>query len=301
MVHDSQMWFGNFLFRSLKLSLIVTLYWLPVLVVVNYAAYAIFMFFQSEPLALGMVVILLVQPYFVIQGILAVRGGMMALEVTNGADLAMLGTVTVRVMRFNLTMMWVVIALFGLASTILGLRLLESDFISQFMQAKEVSSIWDITAFIRLIGEFPVFLLGGWIFGFCIAIGLMGVSIAGAAAMAASRPPNHHTIWGIAAEFLNLFLLSLTLIFLPFVVFVFAIGGIDATLADIATLAPIMQYCSAGYVLWAICALSAGIALAYSITLVTDEEKHAAMLAAAGGMMRETVDLKSLRESRMKK
>lgn len=301
MVHDSRMWFGNFLFRSLKLSLIVSLYWLPVLVVVNYAAYAIFLFFQSEPLALGMVVILLVQPYFVIQGILAVRGGMMALEVTNGADIAMLGTVTVRVMRFNLMLMWVVITLFGLGSTITALRLMDSDFISQFMQAKEISSIWDITAFIRLIGEFPLFLLGGWIFGFCIAVGLMGVSIAGASAMAASRPPNHHSIWGIASEFLNLFLLSLLLTFLPFVAFVFATGGLETTLGDLTNLAPFVQYGTAGYVLWTVCALSAGIALAYSITLVTDEEKHQAMLAVAGGARQESVDLKSLRESRMKK
>ncbi|MHA1128122.1 MAG: hypothetical protein ACTSRN_04110, partial [Alphaproteobacteria bacterium] len=298
MVHDSLMWFGNFLFRSLKLSLIVTLYWLPVLVVVNYAAYAIFLFFQSEPLALGMIVILLIQPYFVIQGILAVRGGMMVLGVTNGADLAMLGTVTFRVMRFNLTMMWIVIMLFGLASTITGLRILGSDFIDQFMQAKQISSIWDITAFFHLIGEFPLFLLGGWIFGFCVAIGLMGVSTAGAAAMAASRPPNHHSIWGIAAEFLNLFLLALVIMFLPFVVFVFALNGFDTTLGDLVNLTPVIQYSTAGYVLWTVCALSAGIALAYSITLKTDAEKHEAMLAAAGGMTRETVDLKSLRESR---
>lgn len=297
------MWFLPFFFRSLRLSLTVTLYWLPVLLIVNYAAYSIFLFFKDEPVALGMIIILLVQPYFVIQGILAVRGGMMGLGVTNGADLGMLPTVTFRVMRFNLSLMWVVITLFGLATTITGLRLIESDFIAQFIQAKDVSSMFELTAFIRLIGEFPLFLLGGWIFGFCVAIGLMGVSIAGASAMAAARPPNHHSIWGIASEFLNLFLLSLLLMFAPFVFFVIFAGGIDTTLGDLADLSSVFLYSSAVFVLWTVCAISAGIALAYSITLTTEAEDREAMMTAMGGsgVTQEKVDLKSLRASRMKK
>ena len=294
------MWFGSFLVRSIWLSLTVALFWLPVLVIVGYGVRFLFEIFQNEPIALGMVIVLSVQPILVLLAVFAIRGGMMALKVTRGTDLNSLGVVVFRISRFNLPLMWGVTILFGLATTITGLRLLNSEFITEFQQAKEVESMRDIAFLIDLIGQFPVFLIGGWLLGSCVAFALLGVSIAAQSARAAVKPPNHHSIWGMASEFVNLFILSLALIIIPFIASVFAIGT-DATLVDLTTLDPIIFYGALGYGTWAICALAAGAALAYSLTLESTERKHQEILDAIGGGAQPSVDLKSLRQSRMKK
>jgi len=300
MVHDSRMWFGNFFIRSLWLSLTVALFWLPVLVIFGYGVRFVVEIFQNEPIALGMVIVLSAQPILVLLAVFAIRGGMMALKVTRGTDLNSLGVVVFRISRLNLPLMWGVTILFGLATTVTGLRLLESDFIEEFQRAKAVESMRDIAFLIDLIGQFPVLLIGGWLLGACIAFALLGVSIAAQSARAAVKAPNHHSIWGMASEFVNLLILSLVLIIIPFIVGVSAIG-IDATLADLTDLDTVVFYGALGYGTWAICALAAGAALAYSLTLKATEQKHQEILAAIGGAAQPKVDLKSLRQSRMKK
>ena len=210
------MWFGSFFLRTLWLSLVVALFWLPVLVIFGYGVFFLFEIFQNEPIALGMIIILTLQPVMVLLAIFAIRGGMMALNVTRGTELHSLGKIVFRISRFNLPLMWTVTTLFGLGTTITGLRLMNSEFITDFQRAKEIDSMRDIARFFDVLGEFPVSMLGGWLFGACIAFALLGVSVAGASAMAAVKPPNHHTIWGIASQFINLFLLSMVLIMLPF-------------------------------------------------------------------------------------
>jgi hypothetical protein len=294
------MWFGSFLIRSIWLSLTVALFWLPVLVIFGYGVRFIFEIFQNEPIALGMVIILSIQPVLVLLAVFAIRGGMMALKVTRGTDLNSLGVVVFRISRFNLPLMWAVTTLFGLATTITGLRLLNSEFIAEIQRAKEIESMRDIAFLIDLVGQFPVFLIGGWLLGACVAFALLGVSVAAQSARAAVKAPNHHTIWGMASEFTNLFILSLLLIILPFVAAVFAIGT-DATLVDLTTLNPIAFYGAIGYGTWTVCALAAGAALGYSLTLESTERKHQEILDAIGGAAEPQVDLKSLRQSRMKK
>lgn len=294
------MWFGSFFIRSVWLSLVVALFWLPVLVIFGYGVKFLLDILQNEPIALGMLIILLIQPVLILLAIFAIRGGMMALKVTRGTDLNSLGAVVFRIARFNLPLMWAVTVLFGLATTITGLRLLSSDFIAEFQRAKDVESMRDIAFLIDLIGQFPVFLIGGWLLGACIAFALLGVSVAAQSARAAVKPPNHHSIWGMASEFVNLLILSLGLVIIPFIAAVFAIGT-DATLVDLTKLDPIAFYGALGYGTWAICALAAGAALAYSLTLKTTERKHQEILDAIGGAAEPEVDLKSLRQSRMKK
>ena len=300
MVHDSQMWFGKFFLRSLWLSLTVALFWLPVLVIFGYDVRFVFEIFQNEPIALGMVIVLSIQPIIVLLAVFAIRGGMMALKVTRGTDLNSLGVVVFRISRFNLPLMWGVTVLFGLATTVTGLRLLNSEFIAEFQRAKEIESMRDIAFLIELIGQFPVFLIGGWLLGACVAFSLLGVSVAAQSARAAVKPPNHHSIWGMASEFANLLILSLVLVIVPFIATVFSIGT-DAALADLTKLDPFLFYGALGYGTWAICALAAGAALAYSLTLKSTERKHQEILDAIGGAAQPAVDLKSLRQSRMKK
>ncbi len=294
------MWFGSFIIRSIWLSLTVALFWLPVLVVVGYGVRFLFEIFQNEPIALGMVIVISVQPILVLLAIFAIRGGMMALKVTRGTDLNSLGAVVFRIVRFNLPLMWGVTILFGLSTTITGLRLLNSDFTAELEQAKETGSMLDIGLLIELIGQFPVFLIGGWLLGACVSFALLGVSVAAQSARAAVKPPSHHSIWGMASEFTNLLILSLILIIIPFIAAIFAIGT-DAKLVDLTALNPIAFYGALGYGTWAICALAAGAALAYSLTLESTKRKHQEILDAIGDTAQPTVDLKSLRHSRMKK
>lgn len=294
------MWFGSFFIRSLWLSLVVALFWLPVLVIFGYGVVFLFEIFQNEPIALGMLIILLIQPVMVLLAIFAIRGGMMALKVTRGTEISSLGKIVFRISRFNLPMMWVVTTLFGLASTIAGFRLLNSTYIQDFQRAKEIDSMRDIARFFNVLGDFPIALLGGWLFGACVAFALLGVSVAAASAMAAVKPPNHHTIWGISAQFVNLLLLSILLVILPFAASVMQLG-IDSTLADILLLDSVTYYAGVGYITWAMCALAAGAALAYSLTLEKEKRDYKNMIDAIAGGTVETPDLKSLRESRMKK
>ena len=314
------MWFGNFFIRSIWLSLTVALFWLPVLVIFGYGVRFVLELLQNEPIALGMIIVLSIQPVLVLLAIFAIRGGMMALKVTRGTDLHSLGKVAFRILRFNLPLMWIVTTLFGLATTITGLRLMESSFVSdiqnggeseparviksdfgaQFQRVTESESKLDISNIIDLVGGFPIILVGGWLLGACIAFALLGVSVAAQSARAAVKPPNHHSIWGMAAEFSNLLILSLVLVVAPFIVGVFAIGT-DATLRDLTALDPVVFYSMLGYGTWTICALAAGAALAYSLTLESTERKHQEILDAIGGAAQPTVDLKSLRQSRMKK
>lgn len=293
------MWFGSFFLRSIWLSLTVALFWLPVLVIFGYGVRFVLEIFENEPIALGMVIVLSIQPVLVLLAILAIRGGMMALKVTRGTDLNSLGKVVFRIVRFNLPLMWAVTVLFGLGTTVTGLRLLNSDFLDRFQQARDADAMLDISTLIDLTGQFPLFLIGGWLLGACIAFALLAVSVAAMSAMAAVKPPNHHSIWGMASEFVNLFLLSLVLVIIPFIVAVIVLGT-DTTLVDLTALNPVAFYGAVGYGTWAICALSAAAALAYSITLTTEEEKRREILEAIGGAKGPAVDLKSLRASRMK-
>ena len=102
MLHVCRMWFGTFFLRSLWLSLTVALFWLPVLVIFGYGVRFVFEIFQNEPIALGMVIVLSIQPVLVLLAIFAIRGGMMALKVTRGTELSSLGKVVFRIARFNL-------------------------------------------------------------------------------------------------------------------------------------------------------------------------------------------------------
>jgi hypothetical protein len=270
------------------------------LIIFGYGVRFLFEVFQNEPIALGMVLILSIQPVLVLLAIFAVRGGMMALKVTRGTDLNSLGKVVFRIVRFNLPLMWAVTVLFGLDTTVTGLRLLNSNFITEMQKAKDVDSMRDIATLIELIGQFPLFLIGGWLIGACVSFALLGVSVAAQSAMAAVKPPSHHSIWGMASQFVNLLLLALMLVIVPFIGAIYMLG-MDPTLVDLTTLDPIAFYGALGYGTWSICALAAGAALAYSLTLKSEEKKHQDMLDAISGNAMPQVDLKSLREARMKK
>ncbi len=295
------MWFGAFFTRALFLSLAVVVYWLPVLVITAYGVTMVGQALWDEPIGLLMLFVLFVQPILVILSILAIRGGMTALDVTNGADIGRLFSMTWRVMRFNVPLMWAVTSLFGLATTLTGLKFISPDYISNVMAASTIDTAADVERLLEALAEFRIILFSGWAFGFSVAVAALGVSVAGASAMVASRPPNHHSIWGIGSQFGNLLGLGLIVIFLPVVVTAFFFGGTSATVAQLIALGQTGLYAFVLYALWGVCVMAAGIALAYSLTVKNEEaQRQADMEALAGiGRDRPKVDLAALRRSRM--
>ena len=301
-MHVPQMWFGTFLFRSLWLSLTVAIFWVPVLIIFGYGMKFMFQIFQDEPIALGMVLILSVQPVLVLLAVFAMRGGLLALGVVRGTELNALAGVAVRIFRFNLPLSWVATSLFGLSGTLIGFRVLNSDFLEKFQNALEIDSLRDISRLVSLMGDFPIISLGGWIFGVCVTLGLLGVSTAATSAMASVKPPSHHSIWGITSEFSNLFMFALIVLLVPFIGAVVVLGP-TSTLNDLSGMSPIFTYAAMGYITWAICALAAASALAYSITVKRELVEYDAMMEeiAGSGSGAPKVDLRALRDSRMKK
>ena len=295
------MWFGEFFTRSIVLSFIVALFWMPVLGITLYGVKTVFDILQDEPIALVMLVVLFVQPIFVFLSILAIRGGMMALKVTDGSEIGKLFSVTWRVLRFNVPLMMLIITLFGLSVMITGLNISGNPFLDELAQASSLSARFKSYFIKEAAVQFPVAVSAGWVLGICVAYAAMGVSVAAAAAMAVAKPPNHFTIWGIGAQFVNLLILSLVVLFLPFVLFIMAFGGMQLSVEYLLGLDPFLYYGIAIYLVWAYCVLAAGAALAYSLTLVADEERRAAEMAAVAGVARdrERVDLAALRKSRM--
>ncbi len=295
------MWFGEFFTRSIVLSFVVALFWMPVLGITLYGVKAVFDLLQDEPIALAMLVVLFVQPILVLLFILAIRGGMMALKVTDGSEIGKLFSVTWRVLRFNVPLMTVIITLFGLSFMLTGLNLSGNPFLDELAEASSLSARFKSYFVKEAALQFPVAVSAGWVLGICVAYAAMGVSVAAAAAMAVAKPPNHFTIWGIGAQFVNLLVLSLVIVFVPFVLFVIAFGGMKLDMEYLLGLDPFLYYSIAVYAIWAFCVLAAGAALAYSLALQAEEERRAAEMEAMAGMARdrERVDLAALRKSRM--
>lgn len=314
------MWFGTFFIRTLWLSFIVALFWLPVLVMFGYGVKFLFEVFQNEPIRLGMILVLSIQPIIILLAIFAIRGGLMALKVTRETELNSLAKIVFRIGRMHLPLMWVVTILFGLGTTITGLRLLDNAFVedfknagagnsgriassdlsANFQSASKDSSLLDIGNILEMIGSFPLLLLGGWILGACLAFALFGVSVAAAAATAGVKSRNHHSMWGVASQFVNLFLLTVVLLIAPFLSIVFSLG-VETTISELTEVNIFIFYGAIGYATWVICALAADSALAYAIALnIEEQEYEGRMEKLAGAAPTQTVDLKSLRQSRMK-
>ena len=72
-------------------------------------------------------------------------------------------------------------------------------------------------------------------------------------------------------------------------------------MSDVMALDRMIYYGGVGYFTWATCGLAAGAALAYSLTLAKEKVEYQEMMDAIAGSTTEGPDLKSLRESRMKK
>lgn len=305
------MWFGKFTGRVLLLSFPVALFWLPVLAIAGYGVLTVVDLLRDEIIGLIMLFVLLVQPILTLLSILAIRAGMMILKVTEGSEIGKLGTVTWRALRFNIPIMSTIVVLFGLSSTITGLKLLDSTVIEDFNRVTGFASRFQAYFLLEIIKEFPVVLAGGWIFGMCVAFAGMAVNIAGSAAMAVASPPNHHQIWGVGAQFVNIFIVGLLVWFVPFVIGIFLIGGVQSnviTLFELRTFSIFgleihSLYFVGIYFLWTICVMAAAAGVAYKIHLVNDDIRRTRDIEEMAGLAaadnRPAVDLKALRQARM--
>lgn len=297
------MWFGKFLIRSFLLSFPVALFWLPVLAAAGFGVVTVFDMLREEIIGLVMLFVLLVAPILTLLSILAIRAGMTILKVTAGSDIARLGFVAARVLKFNVPLMVVIVFVFGMTSTITGLQLLDSGVIDEFQRVRGIKSRFQSYFLIEALKLFPVVLFGGWLVGAAIAFAGMAVNVAGSAAMAVDNPPNHHQIWGVGAQFFNLLLVALIFWIAPFTAAIIWLGGPQTPIIALADLHPYILYGAGVYFLWTFCILSAAAAVAYKIHLADDDTRRTreieemAGIAAAGS--RPAVDLAALRKARM--
>lgn len=289
--------------RSFLLSFPVALFWLPVLAIAGYGVITVFDMLREEIIGLIMLFVLLVEPILTLLSILAIRAGMTILKVTTGSEIGRIGSITFRVLKFNIPIMTMVVVVFGLTTTITGLQFLDSNVIEEFNRVRGFGSRFQSYFLFEIAKQFPLVLAGGWILGMGVAFSAMAVNIAGSAAMAVDNPPNHHQIWGIGAQFVNVFLVSLIFWVLPFIVVIILLGGVNTEVSILLELHPYVLYGAGIYILWTICVMAAAAAQAYKIHLVDDDVRRTrdieemAGLAAAGS--RPAVDLSALRKARM--
>ena len=294
--------FFSFAARSFLLSFAVALFWLPVLAITFYGIYLVFDLMKNELLGFFMIMVLLFFPLQVLLGVLAVRGGMTILKVTKGSDLAKLMGVTWRALRFNGVLSVVIVNLFTWATIITGLKIMKPEFIDEFWRIRESTGRFQAFYLLELFQSFPIVLWLGSSVGSCVALAALSVNFAATSAMAVDNPPGHHQLWGIGAQFKNLFLLGVVFLIIPNVLSVFMAGGLGATAADAENMNPTVTIAFGIYSMWTICLFAAAAALAYKIHLGDDEIRRTRDIEELAGLARPTgpqVDLKALRQARM--
>lgn len=294
--------FFSFAARSFLLSFAVALFWLPVLAITFYGIYLLVGVMINEILGLVMILVLIYYPLQMLLLVLAVRGGMTILKVTSGSDIAKLFSVTWRVLRFNGLLSVVIINLFTWATVITGLKLMNPEFIEELWRIGGSAGNFKVFYYAELMQTFPIVLWIGGTVGTCVAIATFAVNFAAASAMAVDNPPGHHGLWGIAGQFLNMFLLGVLFLVVPHIVIVMLSGGLSATVADTQLIDDLYLMIYGIYNIWTICLFAAAASLAYKIHLGDDEVRRKRDIEELSGLGRPTgpqVDLKALRQARM--
>ncbi len=293
------------------LSFPVVLFWLPVLAIAGFGVITVVDLLRDEIIGLVMLFVLLVQPILTLLSVLAIRAAMTVLKVTTGSEIGKLGFITWRVLRFNVPILSTVVTLFGLSTTIVGLNFLDTTIVEDFTHVTGFASRFQAYFIMEVVKEFPIVLLGGWILGLCVGFAAMAVNMAGSAAMAVASPPNHHQIWGVGAQFFNIFLVGLLVWVLPFFAWLFMLGGVQVTIEDLIQMGSInifgldiaLLYGVGLYVAWSICVMAASAAQGYKIHLVNDDIRRTRDIEEMAGLAaadaRPAVDLKALRQARM--
>lgn len=295
------MWFGKFLFRSVLLSFPVALFWLPILGITGYVIWQSIVALGDEIVAIIMLGGLFFMPVLAMLIVFAIRGGMTILRSTRGTDLGKVSSVTWRLLRFNFPLMNVIISLFGTVVMLGGMELINNQFLADFERVLGIRSRFQVFFIKEVLLTFPIGLMGGWILGICVAFAAMGVSMAASGAMAVSKPPNHHLIWGVGAQFFNILFVGLVVCMAPFCFAIFQIGGFDAQIKDLLAIDQTTLLIVAGYFIWSICVLCSASAIGYSLNLVTAEESRREAIKEMTSTLEpvEKVDLAALRKSRM--
>ena len=294
--------FFSFAARSFLLSFAVALFWLPVLAMTFYGIYLVFDLMKDELLGFFMIFVIIFFPLQVLLGVLAVRGGMTILKVTKGSDLAKLMGVTWRTLRFNGLISVVIVNLFTWATVITGLKIMQPEFIDEFWRIRGSTGNYKGYYLLELFQGFPIVLWLGSTLGSCVALAALSVNFAATSATAVDNPPGHHQLWGVGAQFKNLFLLGVVFLMIPHIGMVFLSGGLSATAADAENISDTILIISAVYNLWTICLFAAAAAIGYKIHLGDDEVRRKRDIEELAGVARSSgpqVDIAALRRARM--
>lgn len=291
---------ATFIFRSLKLSVPVALRMLPIILLSLVAVALFYNLMTSSPVIFFVVMAAAYLPLLVFLFVCAVRAGLMSLRATAPVDLKRLGETTVRVMRFNFMLNNVIVGVIGVGVAVLSVLVLQPGLIRRAREGFELETLSDLEDIFIFAGQFPLFVLPIIGLGACISIAANGSSVAAASASAAARGPNHDLLFGLARQFPQLFCLGLLIVFLPLCLMQFYAGGLRATLADAFALGLPLYVGGPLYLGWAVCAIAAGMSMAYVITLAQNKDDKSTQKDEMMGDKYGSDDIRALRQARQR-
>jgi len=228
----------------------------------------------------------------------SVRAGLMALRATTPLDIKRLATYTIRVMRMNFMLNNIIVGVLGVGSAVIAVLAIQPELVQQLRENTEDVSFRELKEIFTLVGQLPFFVFPMIALGFCVSIGANGGSIAASAASAAARGPNHDMLFGLARQFLHLFMLGFLLLMVPLLVIQNQLGGLSATIADAYNLGIGFVIGAAVYFGWTICAVAAGMAISYVLTLSDDDLAKIQEVGALMGTAHAPDDIRALRQAR---
>ena len=256
------------------------------------------LFLIEYPLGLLFILALTLFPGLVFLYLSCIRAGLVALKASGPPNVKKLAVGTIRMFRFNIMLNNLIVTLVGLGGAIGLIMVMTPDVWVQINESADIRSAKAISVFLEKLSMIPIMALLMPMVALSLSNGLVGTSSASVAASAADIGPSHPALWGLARKFLPLFTLSLLVLVLPTALLVYALGGFQADLSDMANLdLPNIVFVSL-YLVWAGCAVCAGKALAYA-EAVKDMELE--FQKERDDMMGEIVPEDNLRELRLKR
>jgi hypothetical protein len=290
---------GMFVGQSLYYSVFVSLRMLPILAVTLYTAMLLFQIARSEPLVVILVVALLYVPTIMFLYLNAIRCGLTAMGETEPPIAKHYLPATVRLIRFNLMVTNLLIAVVGVGGMAL-LAIYTTPHVWQaFRESLAISSVEDVNTFLDVTGQLPLGTILFFALAFTLGAALTGTTAGATAHSVAMGAPKYDMIWGATRQWYPLLLLGSVVIILPTVALVLYFGGPMAELWELSRLSPQGVVVVSLYYLWAMCALCAGQGLAFVRTSAENEDRRREEFSDMSGPILADEDVRAIRLERM--
>ena len=288
-----------FIGKALHYSLYVSLRMIPILAITLYSAFMLFYAFVEHPLVILLICGTVYFPALVFLYINALRCGLMALRATGAPLVKRFWPAMLQFMRFNLAITNLFIGLVGIGGSALFMHFVTPDVWLALKQNFTLSSLGELQEFLGAVGHIPLAVIPFLALALSLGIATTGTSAAATANSVGVGAPKHDMIWGATRQWRPLLTLSLLILVAPALALVFAFGGPLAGLSAVFGASGYTILSMALYLLWAICCLCAGQAIAYVKTIEENEQLRAQEQTDLTGPELATDDLRAIRHQRM--